>query len=304
LEYAILEGRLRPLDSHRPRALPAGSTCAIVDLVTIGPLRHINPDHFLETPNGRVWTEAANAAAWEASRRALEESLSAAPPGARLYLLVGAQGAGKSTWARRRVRDDGRALVFDAILVRRSERAPLLSRAALQGIPAVAVWFRTPLEVCLARNAARAADEVADEGGLRNVFAALEPPSVDEGFEEVINVEWAREEPSAMPGFVVLYRWRLREGMEDQFVAAWSRITARLRSERGSLGSRLHRGSDDLWYGYAQWPSAEARARAFAGDPVDAEASRQMREAIAESLPETVLEPVADFLVLPEKEDL
>jgi len=101
------------------------------------------------------------------------------------------------------------------------------------------------------------------------------------------------------PGFVVLYRWRLHAGAEQAFVDAWSRITARLRAERGSLGSRLHRGTDGLWYGYAQWPSADARDRAFAAGPVDADASRQMREAVAESLPELVLDPVSDFLVLP-----
>ena len=101
-------------------------------------------------------------------------------------------------------------------------------------------------------------------------------------------------------GFAVIYRWRLREGSEETFAAAWSRITAQLLAQRGSLGSRLHRAPDGVWYSYAQWPSAEARDRAFAGDPVDPEATRQMREAIVETLPEIVLEPVADYLVLPE----
>lgn len=101
------------------------------------------------------------------------------------------------------------------------------------------------------------------------------------------------------PGFTVLYRWRLHNGKEDDFVAAWSRITELLRAERGSLGSRLHRGPDGLWYGYAQWPSARAREEAFAGPLIDADATRRMREAIAESLPEQVLESVSDFLIMP-----
>jgi heme-degrading monooxygenase HmoA len=102
------------------------------------------------------------------------------------------------------------------------------------------------------------------------------------------------------PGFAVVYRWRLLEGREDAFAAAWSRVSALLLAERGSLGSRLHRGADGIWYSYAQWPSAEARDRAFAAGPVDPEATKQMREAIAETLPEIILEPVADYLVLPE----
>jgi heme-degrading monooxygenase HmoA len=101
------------------------------------------------------------------------------------------------------------------------------------------------------------------------------------------------------PGFAVFYRWRLHPGAEASFIDAWSRVSERLRAERGSLGSRLHRGPDGLWYSYAQWPSAEARELAFASAPVDAAASAQMREAIAESLPELVLESVSDFMVLP-----
>lgn len=97
-------------------------------------------------------------------------------------------------------------------------------------------------------------------------------------------------------GLVVLYRWKLRPGSEDNFVDAWSRVTELLRA-RGSLGSRLHEGSDGLWYGYAQWPDAATRAGAFAAGPVDAPAMERMRAAIAESLPEILLDPVADYLV-------
>ena len=104
---------------------------------------------------------------------------------------------------------------------------------------------------------------------------------------------------SGSPGFAVLYRWRLRSGAEDAFVAAWSRVSERLRAERGSLGSRLHRGPDGIWYSYAQWPSAQARDRAFAAGPVDPDASAAMRDAIAETLPEIVLEPVSDFMMVP-----
>jgi len=104
------------------------------------------------------------------------------------------------------------------------------------------------------------------------------------------------------PGFVVIYRWRLHAGREPSFIAAWSTITELLRRDHGSLGSRLHRGSDGLWYGYAQWPSDGVRRRAFAA-PVDPAASAQMRAAVAESLPELVLESVADYLVLADAAD-
>jgi heme-degrading monooxygenase HmoA len=101
----------------------------------------------------------------------------------------------------------------------------------------------------------------------------------------------------ANPRFIVLYRWRLHPGTESSFVAAWSRTSDLLRSQRGSLGSRLHRGDDGLWYSYAQWPSATARDDAFALGVVDAEAADAMREAIAERYPEIGLECAADFLL-------
>lgn len=149
---------------------------------------HINPDHFLQTAAGRVVDEARNTAAWAKCNAALDTALVQPQVASVLYVLVGAQGAGKSTWACRRASEEPAAIVFDAILVRRTERASLLAAAAARGVPAVAVWFRTPLEVCLARNAARPSDEIADETGLRNVFAALEPPSTTEGFARIVEV--------------------------------------------------------------------------------------------------------------------
>src|SRR5262249_6170770 len=97
--------------------------------------------------------------------------------------------------------------------------------------------------------------------------------------------------------FTVLYRWRLHTGQEQSFVSAWSRVTELLKQQRGALGSRLHRGSDGIWYAYARWPSAEAREQAFAAGPVDVQASVGMRNAIAEALPEVVLEVVEDHLL-------
>jgi hypothetical protein len=101
--------------------------------------------------------------------------------------------------------------------------------------------------------------------------------------------------PAATDCFIVLYRWRLHAGAEDAFVQGWSRITGLLRS-RGSLGSRLHRGSDGLWYSYAQWPSEQVRRDIFALGSLDEEASRRMKAAIAESLPEITLDARADYL--------
>lgn len=102
----------------------------------------------------------------------------------------------------------------------------------------------------------------------------------------------------AKPAFVVLYRWKLKRGKEQQFIDAWSAGTKALR-ELGSFGSRLHKGPDDIWYAYAQWPSAQARNDAFDKREGTPEGDI-MGDAILESFPEIILEPVADYLVLPE----
>lgn len=98
------------------------------------------------------------------------------------------------------------------------------------------------------------------------------------------------------PGFVVLYRWRLKVGREQDFIDAWSEVTQAL-LKRGSRGSRLHRGDDGLWYSYAQWPSEEARRKAFEAPYDDVAASVQMKDSVAESFPEVVLGIESDFLL-------
>jgi heme-degrading monooxygenase HmoA len=99
------------------------------------------------------------------------------------------------------------------------------------------------------------------------------------------------------PILIVLYRWRLRPGHEELFIEAWSRISELLRSQHGSMGSRLHRGSDGIWYSYAQWPNAKSRVDAFSLGHVDSEAAEQMAQAAIERLPEITLKCVADFLL-------
>lgn len=149
---------------------------------------HINPDHFLQTPAGRITTPERNALAWQSCFAALDVALSRARPGTRVYVLIGPQGSGKSTWARWRKVEEPDAIIFDAILVKRSERRPILESVRQHSSAAIAVWFQTPLDVCLARNAARPPDEIAAEQGIRNVHAALEPPGDAEGFAGIIEI--------------------------------------------------------------------------------------------------------------------
>ncbi len=99
--------------------------------------------------------------------------------------------------------------------------------------------------------------------------------------------------------FVVLYRWRIKPNLESQFVENWSARTAYLREKYDTLGSRLHRGNDGIWYSYAQWESADQRTQAFALEAnTISEASQKFQEAIEEIFPEIQLEIVSDLIIL------
>ena len=94
---------------------------------------------------------------------------------------------------------------------------------------------------------------------------------------------------------IALYRWKIRSGYEQQFIDSWSEITLYYREHHGSFGSRLHRGNDGLFYGYAMWPSSEQRSKAFEIG-VEHPARPAMTDSVEQSYPEVLLEVAADLL--------
>lgn len=149
--------------------------------------RVVDPDDYLETPEGRVFTAERNRQAWEQAYAALEQLLAQAGT---LYLVMGVQGAGKSSWIARHIGElESDALFFDAALPARQHRQRLLALAQAKAVPVVAVHVQASLDQALARNAQRSADKVVPEAALRSVFGLLQAPSLDEGFTRIIEVE-------------------------------------------------------------------------------------------------------------------
>ncbi len=134
-------------------------------------------------------------------------------------MLVGLQGAGKSTWVadhlaathavvskdhwprarRREARQQrvvaellaaGRSVVVDNTNPSPAERAPLVALAHAAGVPVRAIWLDTPPEVSLARNEARTGRARVPLVGVYATRARLTPPSADEGFDRVDRVRW------------------------------------------------------------------------------------------------------------------
>ncbi len=127
-----------------------------------------------------------------------------------LVVMVGLQGAGKTTWvaehlagthvvvskdhwpnARRREARQrrvvaellaaGRSVVVDNTNPSREERAALVELASEAGVPARAVWLDVPLVTCLRRNATRTGRALVPLVGVLATADRLVPPTVDEG---------------------------------------------------------------------------------------------------------------------------
>jgi len=79
--------------------------------------------------------------------------------------------------------------------------------------------------------------------------------------------------------FAVIYRFKIRPGYEQQFQDSWTKRTEEIKATYSSLGSRLHKASEDFWIAYAQWPSREAWESAGKSTAESTEAQLTMRAA-------------------------
>jgi hypothetical protein len=151
--------------------------------------RVFNPDDYLWTPEGRVYTDERNAAAWDQMYADLNAVLRPATPATCLYVVMGVQGGGKTTWIRKNYDSLGPSAIFvDAAVPARRHRERILALAKRAAVRTVAVWVNTPLDQALAQNLQRPDDEVVPEFAVRSVFDLLEAPCHEEGFDEVIVV--------------------------------------------------------------------------------------------------------------------
>jgi predicted kinase len=99
--------------------------------------------------------------------------------------------------------DLGRPVSYvDATNFRREFRLAFLEIARERRCEIEALFFDVPLEVCLARNAARG--RRVPEDVMRTMAQRLEPPSIDEGFRRIVVIgehgQTLREHAAALPG--------------------------------------------------------------------------------------------------------
>lgn len=150
----------------------------------------IDPDVFLQTPAGRVWTPERSQEAWRRAYEALRDALAAeAVERRRVVIVCGLQGAGKSSWIERHASRYAPGIFFDAALPGARHRAQIVEIARQCDAKLWAVWINTPLDVALRRNAQRPVDERVPEDAIHSVAALFEPPTLSEGFEDIIVVD-------------------------------------------------------------------------------------------------------------------
>ncbi len=110
----------------------------------------------------------------------------------------------------------------------------------------------------------------------------------------------------------VIYRWRVRPGMEAQFARAWGEGTRAIHERCASFGARLHKvetepdtaADGSLWVSYARWPSEAARKACFRDNDFRDLGFAAMRAAVRETLPEIAATIVDDQLAEPHGESL
>lgn len=162
------------------------------DLRRDGRLVVIDPDDEVDGPR----TTAALADAWRHAQRDLNAVLQL-PNVHGVVVLVGAPGSGKTTWARSQPAHPGFA-AFDACNADRDRRVALARRIRAAGKTPVAVWVRSSLELCSARQAGRGIGRKVPDVVIARQLAELRsaPPSTLEGWASVHLVDGAGERGS------------------------------------------------------------------------------------------------------------
>ncbi len=97
--------------------------------------------------------------------------------------------------------------------------------------------------------------------------------------------------------YIAIYKFVVKPGREDDFIAAWRAMTELLKAEKGSLGSRLHLADNGDYIAYAQWPDQTTYDNGGNNLPEIASTFRsQMKEACNEISTLYKLEVTTDLL--------
>jgi predicted kinase len=126
-----------------------------------------------------------------------------------VVVMIGIPGAGKTTLYRERFAAThlrvenkrliagalaaGSSVVVDGTNPRRSDRAPIITLARARGARVIGFFFDVPTRAAVARNATRTGKDRVPNVAIFTVAKRLEPPTRDEGFDELFRVQIAED---------------------------------------------------------------------------------------------------------------
>lgn len=84
--------------------------------------------------------------------------------------------------------------------------------------------------------------------------------------------------------FIVVYRWRIHPGREEEFRAAWEELSSQYIQLRGQLDAKLTSGEDDVWVGKAVWGDRDDYILALERGVTDPRVANRMNTCVAEQL--------------------
>ena len=153
----------------------------------------IDPDQFLNLSGAVAVGREEVRAAWEGAYALVEQRLAELGANATLYVVFGLQGAGKSTWVAKHSQvGPSKAVYLSGPLPSRKHRERAVSIAKRAGCRCVGVWVNEPFAIASERNSRRIGLARIKEEAMRHVQQNLEPPSLEEGFHEVLEYTSAR----------------------------------------------------------------------------------------------------------------
>lgn len=85
------------------------------------------------------------------------------------------------------------AFVVDNTNTLAAERAEYILAARAAGFRVIGYYFRTELRAAIGRNSRRTEKQAIPVPGLIGTFKRLQPPAVEEGFDELYFVELTKE---------------------------------------------------------------------------------------------------------------
>ena len=151
--------------------------------------KNINPDNYLESSSGRIWTHERNKEAWNKAYKDFESSLKSISENMVVYIVFGVQGSGKSTWiSNEKEKIQNPTIFFDAAMPKKEHRKKVIEIAKKYSQKKIAVWINVSIDTALERNQKRPKDKRVPNDAVNSVYAQLEPPSKDEGFTDILVV--------------------------------------------------------------------------------------------------------------------